>query len=129
MTAIAADPALRWQLLKDGRWPAGPDEVLLDADTAARIDAAPGSDVRLTRADGTAATARLAGTLDGRGAPSLAGHPVLAVPDGTVGRYATAVTAARLDVRLRPDAPAPPPPRRSAPPSAADPRSAPGRSP
>ncbi|MFD8599795.1 FtsX-like permease family protein [Kitasatospora sp. NPDC059646] len=104
VTAVAADPALRWQLLKDGRWPGGPGELLLDTDTAERIDAAPGADVRLARADGGTATARLVGTLDGRGAPSLAGHPIVAVPDGAVDRYATVVTAAQLDVRLRPDA-------------------------
>ncbi|MGE7438969.1 FtsX-like permease family protein [Kitasatospora sp. NPDC001175] len=87
-------------MLKDGRWPGAPGEVLLDTDTARRIDAAPGSDVRLTRADGGTTTARLVGTLDGRGAPSFAGHPIVAVPDGAVERYAAAVTAAQLDVRL-----------------------------
>ncbi|MFI6848839.1 ABC transporter permease [Kitasatospora sp. NBC_00085] len=104
VSSIAADPALRWQLLKDGRWPAGPGEVLLDADTARRVDARPGSDVRLTRADGTTGTVRLAGTLDGRGAPSLAGSPVVAVPDDAVAQYATGVGTARLDLRLAPGA-------------------------
>ncbi|MBV2152358.1 FtsX-like permease family protein [Kitasatospora sp. SUK 42] len=104
VSAIAEDGALRWQLLKDGHWPAGPDEVLLDDDTAQRIGAAPGAQVRLTRADGSAAAVRLAGTLDGRGAPGFAGHPVIGVPAGAVARYATAVTTERLDVRLRPGA-------------------------
>ncbi|MFF0293737.1 ABC transporter permease [Kitasatospora sp. NPDC004614] len=104
VTAVAADPALRWQLLKDGRWPDAPGEALLDSDTAHRLDAAPGSDIRLTRPDGTTATARLVGTLDGRGAPSLAGHPIIAVPAAAVGEYAAAVTAAQLDVRLQPGA-------------------------
>ncbi|MFJ8440426.1 FtsX-like permease family protein [Kitasatospora griseola] len=104
VTSVAADPALRWQLLKDGRWPAAAGEVLVDADTARRLDAAPGSDVRLTLADGATGAARLVGTLDGRGAPSLAGHPILAVRDGEVGRYAVAVGAAQLDVRLLPGA-------------------------
>ncbi|MFB8062663.1 ABC transporter permease, partial [Kitasatospora purpeofusca] len=104
VSSIAADPALRWQLLKDGRWPAGPGEILLDADTARRVDARPGSDVRLTRADGTTGTVRLAGTLDGRGAPSLAGSPVVAVPDDAVAQYATGDGAARLDLRLAPGA-------------------------
>ncbi|MGW4381268.1 ABC transporter permease [Kitasatospora sp. NPDC004531] len=104
VTAVAADPALRWQLLKDGRWPDAPGEALLDTDTAHRLDAAPGADLRLTRPDGSTATARLVGTLDGRGAPSLAGHPIVAVPAEAVDRYATAVTAAQLDVRLRPGA-------------------------
>ncbi|MBO1419684.1 FtsX-like permease family protein [Streptomyces sp. FH025] len=104
VSAIAEDGALRWQLLEDGRWPAGPDEVLLDADTARRIGAAPGAEVRLARADGSAAAVRLAGTLDGRGAPGFAGHPVIGVTTGAVSRYATAVTTERLDVRLRPGA-------------------------
>ncbi|WP_033354949.1 ABC transporter permease [Kitasatospora aureofaciens] len=104
VTAVAADPALRWQLLRDGRWPGAPDEVLLDTDTARRLDAAPGSDVLLARAGGGTATARLVGTLDGRGAPSLAGRPIVAVPDGAVQRYAAAVTATQLDIRLMPGA-------------------------
>lgn len=102
VSSIATDPALRWQLLKDGRWPGAPDEVLLDADTAERVDARPGSELRLGRADGTVATARLVGTLDGRGAPSLAGRPVLAVPEGLMAQYATGVGATRLDLRLAP---------------------------
>ncbi|WP_030260034.1 MULTISPECIES: FtsX-like permease family protein [Streptomyces] len=104
VSAVAEDPALRWQLLRDGRWPAGPGEVLLDTDTAHRLDAAPGAEVRLARADGTAATARLVGTLDGRGAPRFAGRPVIGVPAGAVAQYATGVTVARLDVRVGPDA-------------------------
>ncbi|AUY50137.1 hypothetical protein C2142_15740 [Streptomyces sp. CB01881] len=104
ISSVAADPALRWQLLKDGRWPAGPGEVLLDADTARRVDARPGSDVRLTRADGTTGTVRLAGTLDGRGAPGFAGRPVVAVPDGSVAQYATGVATTSLDLRLAPGA-------------------------
>ncbi|MER7581667.1 ABC transporter permease [Kitasatospora sp. NPDC097691] len=103
ISAVAEDPALRWQLLKDGRWPAGPGEVLLDTDTAHRLDAAPGADVRLARADGSAATARLVGTLDGRGAPSYAGRPVVGVPAAAVDRYATGVTVTGLDVRVAPD--------------------------
>ncbi|MFD7831404.1 ABC transporter permease, partial [Kitasatospora sp. NPDC059803] len=75
VSAVADDPALRWQLLTGGHWPAGPGEVLLDADTAHRLDAAPGAEVRLARADGSAATARLAGVLDGRGAARRAGRP------------------------------------------------------
>ncbi|WP_344337380.1 ABC transporter permease, partial [Kitasatospora putterlickiae] len=104
-----ADPALRWQLLKSGRWPAGPREPLLDADTAGRLGVRPGADVRLTRADGTPATARLTGTLDGRGAPSLAGHPVIGVPESAVAQYAVGADATaaatvteRFDVRLSP---------------------------
>ncbi|RKT16264.1 putative ABC transport system permease protein [Streptomyces sp. 1114.5] len=104
VSAVAEDPALRWQLLRDGRWPAGPGEVLLDTDTAHRLDAAPGTEVQLARADGSASTARLVGTLDGRGAPSFAGRPVIGVPAGALAQYATGVTAARLDVRLGPDA-------------------------
>ncbi|MFD0401341.1 ABC transporter permease [Kitasatospora sp. NPDC127121] len=104
VSAVADDPALRWQLLTGGHWPAGPGEVLLDADTAHRLDAAPGAEVRLARADGSAATARLAGVLDGRGAPSLAGRPIVGVPAGAVAQYATGVTTAQLDVRVRPDA-------------------------
>ncbi|MFJ2776420.1 FtsX-like permease family protein [Kitasatospora sp. NPDC087315] len=102
VSSVASDPALRWQLLKDGRWPGGPGEVLLDAETARRIDAAPGADVRLALADGGTATVRLVGTLDGRGAPSFAGRPVVAVPDGQVERYATGVSGTRLDLRLAP---------------------------
>ncbi|MFJ5924029.1 FtsX-like permease family protein [Kitasatospora sp. NPDC092948] len=104
VTAVAADPALRWQLLKDGRWPDAPGEALLDTDTAHRIDAAPGTDIRFARPDGATTTARLVGTLDGRGAPSLAGHPIVAVPAGAVEQYAAPVTATRLDVRLQPGA-------------------------
>ncbi|MEW1654707.1 ABC transporter permease [Streptomyces sp. NPDC093707] len=104
VSSVAADPALRWQLLKDGRWPSAPGEVLLDADTARRIAAAPGADIRLVRADGGTATAHLVGTLDSRGAPSFAGHPVIGVPDGAVRQYGTGVTATQLDVRLLPDA-------------------------
>ncbi|MEE1807137.1 FtsX-like permease family protein [Streptomyces sp. BE133] len=104
VSSVAADPALRWQLLKDGRWPSTPGEVLLDADTARRIAAAPGADIQLVRADGGTATAHLVGTLDGRGAPSFAGHPIIGVPDGAVQRYATGVTATQLDVRLLPGA-------------------------
>ncbi|MER7705092.1 FtsX-like permease family protein [Kitasatospora sp. NPDC097605] len=104
VSAVAADPALRWQLLDDGRWPAGPGEVLLDADTARRLGVRPGADVRLTRADGTPATARLTGTLDGRGAPSLSGHPVIGVPESAVTQYTAAPVTERLDVRLSPGA-------------------------
>ncbi|MEU1289261.1 ABC transporter permease [Kitasatospora sp. NPDC005856] len=104
VSAVAEDPALRWQLLKDGRWPTGPGEVLLDTGTAHRLDAAVGADVHLTRADGTAATARLVGTLDERGAPSLAGVPIIGVPAGAVAGYATGVTTDRLDVRVVPGA-------------------------
>ncbi|MGW3230216.1 ABC transporter permease [Kitasatospora sp. NPDC001095] len=103
VSAVAEDPALRWQLLKDGRWPAGPGEVLLDTGTAHRLDAAVGAEVHLTRADGTAATARLVGTLDERGAPSLAGVPIIGVPANAVADYATGVTTDRLDVRVTPD--------------------------
>ncbi|MER5355441.1 FtsX-like permease family protein [Kitasatospora sp. NPDC002551] len=104
VSAVAADPALRWQLLKSGQWPTTPGEVLLDADTAQRLGVRPGADVRLTRADGTPATARLTGTLDGRGAPSLSGHPVIAVPEQAVARYSAGAVAERLDVRLAPGA-------------------------
>ncbi|WP_224284446.1 FtsX-like permease family protein, partial [Streptomyces sp. LS1784] len=104
VSAVAEDPALRWQLLKDGRWPAGPGEVLLDTGTAHRLDAVVGAEVHLTRADGTAATARLVGTLDERGAPSLAGVPIIGVPASVVAGYATGVTTDRLDVRVAPDA-------------------------
>nr|AUV64170.1 ABC transporter permease [Streptomyces citricolor] len=104
VSSVSADPALRWQLLKDGRWPTAPGEVLLDTDTARRIDAAPGADVRLARTGGGLATARLVGTLDGRGAPGFAGHPIVGVPDGAVDRYATGITATQLDVRLLPGA-------------------------
>ncbi|MFD0408856.1 FtsX-like permease family protein [Kitasatospora sp. NPDC127116] len=104
VSAVAEDPALRWQLLKDGRWPAGPGEVLLDTGTAHRLDAAVGAEVHLTRADGTAATARLVGTLDERGAPSLAGAPIIGVPASAVAGYATGVTTDRLDVRATPGA-------------------------
>ncbi|MFD7641158.1 ABC transporter permease [Kitasatospora sp. NPDC059795] len=104
VTSVAADPALRWQLLDEGRWPGAPDDVLLDTDTAHRLDVTPGSNVRLHRADGTTVTAHLVGTLDGRGAPSLAGHPIIGVPDSAVEQYAAAVTAAQLDVRLQPGA-------------------------
>ncbi|MET8699586.1 FtsX-like permease family protein [Kitasatospora sp. NPDC004723] len=102
VSSVAADPGLRWQLLKSGQWPAGADEVMLDADTAQRLGLGPGADVRLTRADGTPATARLTGTLDGRGAPSLSGHPVIAVPENAVDRYAVGAVATRLDLRLSP---------------------------
>ncbi|MFE7560120.1 ABC transporter permease [Kitasatospora sp. NPDC057500] len=102
VSSVAADPALRWQLLKSGRWPAGPGEVLLDADTARRLGVRPGADVRLTRDDGTPATARLTGTLDGRGAPSLAGHPVIGVPESAAARYAAGSVPERFDVRLSP---------------------------
>ncbi|MFF8774506.1 ABC transporter permease [Kitasatospora sp. NPDC015120] len=102
VSAVAADPGLRWQLLGSGRWPAAPDEVLLDDATAQRLGVRPGADVRLTRADGTPATARLTGTLDGRGAPSLSGHPVIGVPENAVTRYAAAPVTERLDVRLSP---------------------------
>ncbi|MFI2610342.1 ABC transporter permease [Kitasatospora sp. NPDC018619] len=104
VSAVAEDPALRWQLLRDGRWPACPGEVLLDTGTAQRLDAAVGAEVHLTRADGSAATARLVGTLDGRGAPSLAGAPIIGVPAGAVAAYATGVGTERLDVRAAPDA-------------------------
>ncbi|MGW7584469.1 FtsX-like permease family protein [Kitasatospora sp. NPDC054768] len=104
VSAVAEDPALRWQLLKDGRWPAGPGEVLLDTGTAHRLDSAVGAEVHLTRADGTAATARLVGTLDERGAPSLAGAPIIGVPASAVAGYATGVTTDRLDVRATPGA-------------------------
>ncbi|MFG2913290.1 ABC transporter permease [Kitasatospora sp. NPDC048298] len=104
VSAVAEDPALRWQLLKDGRWPVGPGEVLLDTGTAHRLDAAVGAEVHLTRADGTATTARLVGTLDERGAPSLAGVPIIGVPANAVAGYATGVTTDRLDVRVTPDA-------------------------
>ncbi|MFE4519150.1 FtsX-like permease family protein [Kitasatospora sp. NPDC056783] len=104
VSAVAEDPALRWQLLKAGHWPAGPGEVLLDTGTADRLDAAVGAEVHLTRADGTAATARLVGTLDERGAPSLAGVPIIGVPAGAVATYATGVTTGRLDLRVAPDA-------------------------
>ncbi|MFE6868133.1 ABC transporter permease [Kitasatospora sp. NPDC057692] len=102
VSAVAADPALRWQLLKSGQWPAGPGEVLLDADTAQRLGVRPGADVRLTGADGAPTTARLTGTLDGRGAPSLSGHPVIGVPENAVGRYAAGAAAEQLDLRLSP---------------------------
>ncbi|MEU3572371.1 ABC transporter permease [Kitasatospora sp. NPDC036755] len=104
VSAVAEDPALRWQLLKDGRWPAGPGEVLLDTGTVHRLDAAVGAEVHLTRADGSAATARLVGTLDERGAPSLAGVPIIGVPASAVADYATGVTTDRIDVRVTPDA-------------------------
>ncbi|MFF7454506.1 ABC transporter permease [Kitasatospora sp. NPDC008115] len=104
VSAVATDPELRWHLLDDGRWPTGPDEVLLDTDTARRLGVRPGADVRLTRADGTPATARLTGTLDGRGAPSLSGHPVIGVPESAVARYAAGAVTERLDVRLSPGA-------------------------
>ncbi|MFB6891628.1 ABC transporter permease [Kitasatospora sp. NPDC056327] len=104
ISSVAADPGLRWQLLASGRWPAGPGEVVLDAGTAERLGVHPGAEVRLTGADGTPATARLTGTLDGRGAPSLAGHPVIGVPESAVGRYTPGAVAAQLDVRLAPDA-------------------------
>ncbi|MFD7831403.1 FtsX-like permease family protein, partial [Kitasatospora sp. NPDC059803] len=42
--------------------------------------------------------------LEGRGAPSLAGRPLVGVPAGAVAQYATGVTTAQLDVRVRPDA-------------------------
>ncbi|MEV6977455.1 ABC transporter permease, partial [Kitasatospora sp. NPDC093806] len=102
VSAVADDPALRWQLLGSGHWPAGPDEVLLDADTARRLGARPGTDVRLALADGTPTTARLAGTLDGRGAPSFAGHPVIGVPESAVARYAAGAVATQLDLRVTP---------------------------
>ncbi|MDH6707247.1 putative ABC transport system permease protein [Kitasatospora sp. MAA19] len=104
VSSIAADPALRWQLLKDGRWPGAPGEVLLDADTARRIDARPGSSVRLARADGSTDDAVLVGTLDGRGAPGFAGRPVIGVPADRVDRYATRITGTQLDLRLAPGA-------------------------
>ncbi|MFJ6383359.1 ABC transporter permease [Kitasatospora sp. NPDC092039] len=104
VSAVAEDPALRWQLLADGRWPAAPGEVLLDTATAHRLDAVVGAEVHLARADGSAATARLVGTLDEQGAPSLAGVPVIGVPAGAVAGYATGVTTDRLDVRVAPDA-------------------------
>ncbi|OKJ10201.1 hypothetical protein [Kitasatospora sp. CB01950] len=127
VTPVAADPALRRHLLDEGRWPGAPDEVPLD--TAHRLDVTPDSNVRLHRADGTTVTAHLVGTLDGGGAPSLAGHPILRVPDSAVEQCAAAVTAAQLDVRLQPGPPARTPPRPCAPPSATAPRSAPGRRP
>ncbi|MFE7191738.1 ABC transporter permease [Kitasatospora sp. NPDC057541] len=102
VSSVAADPGLRWQLLKSGQWPAGAGEVMLDADTAQRLGLGPGADVRLTRADGTPATARLTGILDGRGAPSLSGQPVIAVPENAVDRYAVGAVATRLDLRLSP---------------------------
>ncbi|MFB7473597.1 ABC transporter permease [Kitasatospora sp. NPDC056184] len=102
VSAVAADPALRWQLLTSGQWPTGPGEVLLDADTAQRLGVRPGADVRLTGADGAPTTARLTGTLDGRGAPSLSGHPVIGVPESAVGRYAVGAAAEQLDLRLSP---------------------------
>ncbi|MFE2107415.1 ABC transporter permease [Kitasatospora sp. NPDC059463] len=102
VSAVAADPGLRWQLLGSGRWPDAPGEVLLDDATAQRLGVRPGADVRLTRADGTPATARLTGTLDGRGAPSLSGHPVIGVPENAVTRYAATPVTERLDVRLSP---------------------------
>ncbi|WP_380283646.1 ABC transporter permease [Kitasatospora purpeofusca] len=102
VSAVAADPGLRWQLLESGQWPAGPGEVLLDADTAQRLGVRPGADLRLTGADGAPTTARLTGTLDGRGAPSLSGHPVIGVPESAVTRYAAGAAAERLDLRLAP---------------------------
>ncbi|WP_316526647.1 FtsX-like permease family protein [Kitasatospora brasiliensis] len=103
VSAVAEDPALRWQLLKDGHWPTGPGEVLLDTGTADRLGAAVGAEVHLAKADGSAATARLVGTLDERGAPSLAGVPIVGVPASAVAAYATGVTTDRLDVRVAPD--------------------------
>ncbi|WP_049661730.1 FtsX-like permease family protein, partial [Kitasatospora sp. MY 5-36] len=55
-------------------------------------------------ADGTTATARLVGTLDERGAPSLAGVPIIGVPADAVAGYAAGAVTDRLDVRVAPGA-------------------------
>ncbi|KJK57177.1 ABC transporter permease [Saccharothrix sp. ST-888] len=102
VSSNAADPALRWQLLKDGRWPSAPGEVLLDADTAERIGARPGASLRLGGADGGTVAAVLAGTLDGRGAPGFAGRPVVGVPAEGMSRYATRISGTGLDLRVTP---------------------------
>ncbi|MFH8589941.1 ABC transporter permease [Streptomyces celluloflavus] len=104
VSSVAADPGLRWQLLKDGKWPSAPGEVLLDGDTAERLGARPGATVHLTGADGGILTAVLAGTLDGRGAPGFAGRPVIGVPAERMSRYATRILGTQLDIRATPGA-------------------------
>ncbi|TBO60953.1 ABC transporter permease [Streptomyces kasugaensis] len=78
--------------------------MLLDGDTAERLGARPGATVHLTEAGGGTVTAALAGTLDGRGAPSFAGRPIIGVPVERMSRYATRILGTQLDIRGAPGA-------------------------
>ncbi|MEU0373672.1 ABC transporter permease [Streptomyces sp. NPDC006283] len=97
VTSVAADPGLRWQRLADGAWPVRAGEVLLDSDTAERIDAKPGTRVSLLKADGSTGTALLTGTLDTRGSNIFYG-PVIGVPTAFVSSYAAEPRAYQLDL-------------------------------
>ncbi|MET9603401.1 FtsX-like permease family protein, partial [Streptomyces sp. NPDC006459] len=101
VTSVAAGGGLRWQRLAEGSWPTGAGEVLLDSATAGRIGAKPGARVSLLRANGSAGTAVMTGTLDIRGSTTFYG-PVIGVPAAFVSLYAAEPRAYQLDLTAAP---------------------------
>ncbi|MER6097820.1 ABC transporter permease [Streptomyces sp. NPDC001728] len=100
VTSIAADPALRWQRLGEGRWPEGPGEVVLDRESADRVGARPGGTVRLTKADGRTTEALLTGLLDTSASNMLGSQPSIGVPYAETRTYAAGVRATHLDLGI-----------------------------
>ncbi|MFF0432883.1 FtsX-like permease family protein [Streptomyces sp. NPDC004327] len=104
VTSVAADPALRWQRLATGDWPARHGEIALDQDSAARVGARVGDTVRLTKAAGGTADVRLTGLLDTSASQTLGSQPAIGVPYADTATYATGLRATHLDLALRPGA-------------------------
>ncbi|MBD0707257.1 MULTISPECIES: FtsX-like permease family protein [unclassified Streptomyces] len=100
VTSIAAEPALRWQRLDEGRWPEGPGEAVLDRESADRVGARVGGTVRLTKADSGTADVRLTGLLDTSASNALAGQPAIGVPYARTTAYATDLRATHLDLAI-----------------------------
>ncbi|MEY9929278.1 putative ABC transport system permease protein [Catenulispora sp. GP43] len=74
--SIPADPRLRLVTLLTGRWPQGPDEVVVDADTAGSLHVASGATLRVALSSGVRSFT-VAGTVGFGGAQNVAGLSVV----------------------------------------------------
>ncbi|MEV0407330.1 ABC transporter permease [Actinoallomurus sp. NPDC050550] len=97
--SVPTDPRLRQFTLRDGHWPRGADEVVVDATTAGSLHLAPGRTLRVALTGGTR-TFTVNGVIGFGSAGTVAGVSIVgftpeAAPEllGTGGRYA-AVEAA-----------------------------------
>ncbi|NUR63621.1 MAG: hypothetical protein HOV87_33915 [Catenulispora sp.] len=71
--------------LDSGTWPAGPDQVVVDAHTASKLHLKPGSTLRVALATGARGFV-VTGTIGFGGAGDIAGLSVVGFPSGTAGR-------------------------------------------
>jgi putative ABC transport system permease protein len=103
--SIPADPRLRLLTLRAGTWPSGPQEIVVDATTAATLAAVPGSTMRVALPSGVR-TFTLTGTVGFGSAANLVGLSMVGFVADAAPALLGADTFAAIEVASTPGVPA-----------------------